>query len=188
MLIVTQTGLVLLWARPIRRLLARMSVWTAVVAINGVIMTLFLWHMVPVVIAASALYPTGIMPDLDVGSAGWFAFRPLWVISCGVSLVVLVAAFGWAERVSTMALPAVPQRLWVTALAVCGTAGACAGIGLLTVTGLQGEGPSGIPVTALATYVVGIALLAAVWATGRGRRRHAALDAPGIAESTHTGR
>lgn len=187
-LIVTQTGLALVLAPPMRRLLARVSVWTAVIAVNGVIMTLFLWHMVPVVIAALALYPTGIMPDPDVGSAAWFALRPVWLIACAVSLVVLVAAFGWAERMPVTAKPSVPQRRWRTALAVCGVVGACGGIGLLTVTGLQGDGPLGIPVSALVTYAAGIALLV-VSATECGRRRGDGLGVSGIAESsTHTGR
>jgi hypothetical protein len=61
------------------------------VAVNGVIMTLYLWHMVPVLVAALALYPTGVMPQPEAGSASWFAGRPVWVAACGLLLGVLVA-------------------------------------------------------------------------------------------------
>lgn len=175
-LIVAQAGLVLLLAGPARRVLTRTSVWAAVVAVNGVIMTLFLWHMVPVVVAASLLYPIGIMPDPAVGTAGWFALRPVWLMACAVALVVLVAVFGRVERLATGVRSPARQRLRTTALAVTGTAGAAAGIVLLTVTGLQGEGPLGVPLAAVTTYACGMAALVAVWAIDRGRRPGSCLD------------
>lgn len=174
-LILAQAGLVLLVAGPMRRLLARTSVWTVVVAVNGVIMTLFLWHMVPVV-AASLLYPIGIMPDPAVGTAGWFALRPVWLMACAVALVVLVAVFGRVERLAAGVRSPARQRLRTTALVVTGTAGAGAGIVLLTVTGLQGEGPQGVPLAAACTYACGMAALVAVWVIDRGRRPASCLD------------
>ena len=85
-LAVAHTGLVLLLAGPLRRWLVRRRVWMAVIAVNGVIMTLYLWHMVPVLVVALALYPTGVMPQPEIGSASWFAWRPVWVVACGLLL------------------------------------------------------------------------------------------------------
>lgn len=47
-----QTGLVLLLHGPVERWLTRPRLWTAVVAVNAVVLTVYLWHMVSVVIGA----------------------------------------------------------------------------------------------------------------------------------------
>lgn len=173
-LIVTQTGLLMLVAGRFRGWLDRPRVWAATIAINGMIMSLFLWHMVPVVAAALLLYPTGIFPGFDVGSVEWFALRPAWLAVCGVLLAGLVAVFGRFERPPPNR-PSPGSRRWSAAVAVAGAAAACLGIAQLTVTGLQGTGPLGLPITALGTYAVGVLMLAWVGHTstvtsfGRGR-------------------
>ncbi len=50
-LAITQTGLILLVRRPLGRWLQRPIVWLTVVTTNSVVLTLFLWHFVPVVVA-----------------------------------------------------------------------------------------------------------------------------------------
>lgn len=160
-LVVAHTGLVLVLAPTARRWLERPRIWTAVVAVNGVIMTVFLWHMVPVLVAGLALYPTGIMPGPEVGSAAWFALRPLWLAACGTALMILVAAVGRAERPRVPRPTAVAAGRGSTVLVVTGVVAASAGLAQLTTTGLQGDGPGGVPVAALVTYALGAALLAA---------------------------
>lgn len=166
----THLGLALLLAAPLRRWLRRRRVWTAVVAINGVIMTLYLWHMVPVLVAALTLYPTGLMPQPPIGSASWFAWRPVWVAVCAALLGVLVAVFSRVERprdtVSTTGPPraTTPTRPGSGRLAnawvLVGTAAACAGVVQFTVGGFQGTGPAGVPVMALVTYLTGVGAIA----------------------------
>jgi hypothetical protein len=185
-LAVAQTGLVLLLAGPLRRWLRRRRVWAAVIAVNGVIMTLYLWHMVPVLVVALALYPTGVMPQPEIGSASWFAWRPVWVAACGLLLVVLVAVFARFERPRGRASAATPSHARAVpaaergatrpavVLVLIGTAATCAGIFQLTIGGFQGAGPAGVPLAALITYLVG---LAAFWAARRLARTP--LPAPG---------
>jgi hypothetical protein len=110
-LAVAQTGLVLLLAGPLRRWLRRRA-WMPVIAVNGVIMTLHLWHMVPVLVVALALYPTGVMPQPEIGSTSWFAWRPVWVAACGLLLVVLVAVFARFERPRGRASTATLPHAW----------------------------------------------------------------------------
>jgi hypothetical protein len=189
-LAVAHTGLVLLLAGPLRRWLHRGRVWMAVIAVNGVIMTLYLWHMVPVLVVALALYPTGVMPQPEIGSASWFAWRPVWVAACGLLLGVLVAVFARFERprgrASTATLPAVPAAergaTRPVVLVLVGTAATCAGIIQLTVGGFQGAGPAGVPWAALLTYLVG---LVAFWAA---RRARPGQTAPAIQRSARRGR
>lgn len=166
-LIITHTGLALLLAAPVRRWLRRRRVWTVVVALNAAIMTIFLWHMVPVVVAALALYPTGIMPDPEIGAASWFALRPVWLAVCGLLLAGLVAIFVRAERPPPARSRAPGPETRPAVQAVLGVATTCAGIAMLTTTGLQGGGPAGLPLPALTTYAIGFALLATVPAARR---------------------
>jgi hypothetical protein len=71
-----QAGLVLAAERPVSRLLARPRPWRLVRRLNAMVMTVYLWHFVPVIIIAVAFYPTGVMPQPAVGSAEWWELRP----------------------------------------------------------------------------------------------------------------
>lgn len=65
---VAQVGLCLLAAPAVRRLLDREHVWRAVRHVGGASMTLYLWHMLPVLVVAAAFYLTGIAPEPAFGS------------------------------------------------------------------------------------------------------------------------
>ncbi len=92
-----EIGLALL-LRPIAvRWLARPRPWTAVVAVNSVIMTAFLWHLTVLVAAVAVLYPLGF-PQADVGTAAWWLLRIPWIGILLVLLAGLVAAIGGIER------------------------------------------------------------------------------------------
>jgi hypothetical protein len=163
-LIVSQIGLALLLAGPVRRWLDRPRAWAGVIAANAVVMTVFLWHMVPVVVAALALYATGVMPATEPGSWQWFALRPVWIAACAVVLAVLLVLFARVER-PRVRLRSTPLGRWAYGrggdlAVVAGVALIAAGILQLTVEGFQGAGPGGTPLLALATYGLGLALLA----------------------------
>ncbi|MFI6575866.1 acyltransferase [Nocardiopsis sp. NPDC050513] len=93
----TQTAVVLLLSRPARRLLRRPRPWTAVVAVNSVVLTVFLWHMSAAVVTGAALYGTGLLAQWPVGSAAWLLQRVPWLVSVALVLAVLVVAFGGVE-------------------------------------------------------------------------------------------
>ncbi|MDQ4124407.1 MAG: acyltransferase, partial [Actinomycetota bacterium] len=71
--------------------------WTAVVAANSMIMTVFLWHLTALLIGVLAFYPLGF-PQPEGGSPEWWLLRPLWLALLTVLLVPFVAAFGRFER------------------------------------------------------------------------------------------
>jgi hypothetical protein len=103
-----QFGLALLLRPAVDRWLARPRAWAAVVAANGMAMTVFLWHLTALVIVAAAALPAGLLAQPAAGSVGWWALRPVWVVLLGAALVPLVAAFARVElrRVVAPAMPA----------------------------------------------------------------------------------
>jgi fucose 4-O-acetylase-like acetyltransferase len=95
---VAQAGLALLLAPGLRRLLERDRVWRAVRPLGGVSMTLYLWHMLPVLVIAAGFYLTGLAPQPGYGSVGWWALRVPWLAVLGVVMVGVVVALRPVER------------------------------------------------------------------------------------------
>jgi fucose 4-O-acetylase-like acetyltransferase len=90
-------GVAMLFRERASRWLQRPRPWKAVVVLNSVIMTLFLWFMTAYLIAILGLWPLGFGREHVIGPRWWLE-RPLWVIVPGVILVGLVALFGKWER------------------------------------------------------------------------------------------
>ena len=92
-------GVVLL-VRPVAtRALQRRRLWTAVIAVNGSIMTIFLWHLTALAVGAALLLnPASPFPQPVVGTATWWMTRLPWLATMTIVLVALVAAFGRYER------------------------------------------------------------------------------------------
>ncbi|MEV0903311.1 acyltransferase family protein [Streptomyces hokutonensis] len=118
---VGQAGLALLLAPALRRLLERAQLWRLVRPLGGISMTLYLWHMLPVLIVAGAFYLTGLAPEPAYGSGSWWALRVPWLAVLGVVLVGVVGALGPLERALSVVyeltrpgdLPRRPWALWV---------------------------------------------------------------------------
>ncbi|HEY6566867.1 MAG TPA: acyltransferase [Actinomycetota bacterium] len=79
------------------RWLQRSRLWAATIAVNGVIMTLFLWHMTAFLLAVLILWPLGFGRDHD-STGRWWIERPLWIVVPATILLGLVAVFGRFER------------------------------------------------------------------------------------------
>ncbi|HEY6629063.1 MAG TPA: acyltransferase [Acidimicrobiia bacterium] len=94
---VYQVGLSMLLRPSLTKWLARKRPWSVVIAINSSIMTLFLWHLSALVIAASILLPLGF-PQPEMGSVQWWLTRPLWFGAAGLVLALLVFIWGRFER------------------------------------------------------------------------------------------
>jgi hypothetical protein len=75
----------------------RPNSWKAVIVINAVILTLFLWHMTAYVLAILLLFPHGFGHALD-STARWWAERPLWEATPAAILFALVSLLGRFER------------------------------------------------------------------------------------------
>lgn len=151
-LAVWQFALVLLVRPAVDRWLDRPRVWGAVVAANGVAMTVFLWHLTALVLVAAAVLPSGLMPQPPVGSAAWWAWRPMWVGVLALALVPLIAVFARVElrRVA----PPSPSAGWAALSALL----VAAGLAVLAKKGFVSPGmPMGLP-------VVGAGLVAGGWA------------------------
>ena len=92
-----QFGLAELVRPAVDRWLERPRVWAGVVLANGVAMTVFLWHLTALMIVAAVTLPSGLMPQPVVGSAAWWAWRPVWLLTLAVALVPLVWLFARVE-------------------------------------------------------------------------------------------
>jgi len=133
------TGLVVL-ARPlVTRWLARPRVWTSVVALNGVIMTVFLWHLTALLLAVFLLLPRGLFPQPAVGTGAWWLTRPLWFAVLLALLGGLVAIFGRLERPAPVPYAPSPTRTpaALQASAVAGVALVAVGVLGLALVGLS---------------------------------------------------
>jgi hypothetical protein len=155
-LAIVQGGLLLALQAPARRWLAGRKAWTATVAINGSIMTLFIWHLTATTLVVLAAYLAGgIGLRLEPGSAEWWWTRLPWVMANAIALAPLVVAFGGFERPrATKGPPAPAWRYVVGALLTC------AGLALLAAQGVGGYGRFGLNVWGLALAVAGIGLVA----------------------------
>jgi fucose 4-O-acetylase-like acetyltransferase len=158
-----QSGLVLAAEPVMSRLLRRPRPWRWVTRINATVMTVYLWHMVPVIIIAAGFYPAGLMPQPAIGTGQWWELRAAWFVLLTLVLVPLVMAVMWAER-PMVHLPAGVGRAgpWSPVLLVLGLAASMTSLARLAIGGFAPAGQ--LPVLALAAFAAG---LACILLTGR---------------------
>lgn len=125
-------------------------------------MTLYLWHMLPVLVVAAAFYLTGLAPEPAYGSAAWWGLRVPWLLVLGIVLAGVVWALrplerGLAllyERIRPDAVDATPDRgrpLW------CGLALSVTALTRFAVQGFAHDGR--FPVLPALGLALGTALL-----------------------------
>jgi fucose 4-O-acetylase-like acetyltransferase len=156
----TQIGLVLLIRPAAARWLARLGPWTVVVAVNSVVLTVFVWHMTAAAVAGAIVYPTGLMAQPSVDSAAWLWWRVPWLASAAVVLLGLVAVFGRIELCRPELVPMPPGRAR-TALVGLGLLGVLGGLMGVALAGRDYHGPGGLPPAAVLAYLAGAAALRA---------------------------
>ncbi|MFI5908193.1 acyltransferase family protein [Dactylosporangium sp. NPDC051541] len=127
-----QLGVVLLLRAPAARWLRRTRVWLTVVYGNGVVMTLFCWHLSAVFVVQGVLLLAGLKPPA-AGTAGWWGIFPVWIAACAVPLAALLLLFRWAERV-----PAPPPTGAGPVTAAAGVCLAAIGVFVVSQVGLDG--------------------------------------------------
>lgn len=154
-----QIGLMLLLRPLIRpRLEGNSSLWRAVVTGNLVIMSIFLWHVVPVVIIAVILTGLGVTLPGAPGSMVWLAFRLVWILMLGALLLPLVLFVRRGER-PPEALESVANRQGRSRLAlglgILGVASASAGLARLALEGFWAGQPTLIPVWGAVGFFAG---------------------------------
>jgi peptidoglycan/LPS O-acetylase OafA/YrhL len=98
-------GAVMLLRSRLTRWVQRPGAWKATIFANGMIMTLFLWHMTAYLIAILALWPLGLGREQD-STARWWLERPVWILVPGLLLAAIVALVGPFERPRRRPAPA----------------------------------------------------------------------------------
>ncbi|MBY0558960.1 acyltransferase [Hyphomicrobium sp.] len=155
-LAILQGGLILAAQRPARRWLDGRVPWTATVAINSCIMTLFIWHLTATTLVVLAAYLAGgIGLHAEPGSAEWWWMRIPWVLANAIALIPLILLFSRFERASTR--DGAPLPAWNYVLGAISTAG---GLVLLAAHGVGGYGWFGLNVWGLLLAFTGIGLVA----------------------------
>jgi len=97
-LTLAEVGLVMAARPAVNRWLAGRRPWSLTVAVSARIMTLFLWHLTALVIAAALLVLACGLPTPAAATGWWWLSKPLWIATAGAVLAVLVAGFGRAEN------------------------------------------------------------------------------------------
>ncbi|WP_229399979.1 acyltransferase family protein [Micromonospora okii] len=92
-----QLGLILLLRDPAERWLRRPRPWQAVIAVNSVVLTVFLWHLTAALLLVGLLDAVGLLPTPAAGTAAWYLWRVPWLLLLAVVLAGLVAVFGPVE-------------------------------------------------------------------------------------------
>jgi hypothetical protein len=86
-------GAAMLLRPRLARWLERPRPWKVTIAVNSVIMTLFLWHMTAFLLAVLVLWPFGVGHQTD-STLVWWLERLVWIAVPAAFLVLLVAIFG----------------------------------------------------------------------------------------------
>ena len=157
-----QIGLVLSLRSPMKRLLHRSRVWVSVVGANLVVMSAFLWHVVPVVILAVLLWRTGVDLPAPIGSAQWLGFRVVWVLMLAALLIPIVSVVGRFERppdaLEELSL-ASTGRGAAPGLGLAGLIAVSAGLARLALVGFWVAGEGAPPLWGLAGFFGGSILI-----------------------------
>ncbi|WP_128378059.1 acyltransferase family protein [Streptomyces cavernae] len=174
---VAQTGVCLLAEPTVRRLLDRERIWRVVRPVGGASMTLYLWHMLPVLVVAAAFYLTGLAPQPAFGSLAWWGLRVPWLLVLGGVMAGVMPALRLVERGPALLYERTRpelglRRSWPMWL------GLAASVAALARFAVRGFSPDGrFPVFPALGIVLGTALMVTL-------RRTATRRAPAVSRDT----
>ncbi|WP_083733712.1 acyltransferase [Sphingopyxis sp. KK2] len=137
---IAQTGLALALEKPARRMLDGLTAWTTVVLINGMIMTVYLWHLTAfVLVMVAAWLLGGIGLHEAPGSAEWWLARPVWFALYIVLLFPFILLFARYESGGKAAEGDVTHvRLILGMLMICTGLAMTAAISIASPLGVTG--------------------------------------------------
>ena len=157
----TQAGLVLAAAPAVNRALKSVRAQRVLAVANDNVMALYLWHMVPVVVVALAGYPTGLLPQPELGTSAWWLFRLEWVAILAVVAAVEMVFLYWGRKLFAAPVPTVTTPVPPALSAVLLIVGTVAIAAALTEIAILGFAPDGrFPVATAAWFIMGAALIA----------------------------
>ena len=154
-----QVGLVLALEPAGRKMLNSVRIWTATVLMNGMIMTIYLWHLTAFVLVMTVAWLAfgGVGLDSVPGTAAWWLSRPLWLGIYVLALLPLIMIFARHERSFG---PIRGGRTVPRLRAVLGVVAICAGLGATAgLTIASPDSVSGIRWWVVALPLVGAALM-----------------------------
>lgn len=167
---VTHTGLALALEGRARRLLDRHYVWALVVLVNGVIMTLYLWHAtVMVLLVGVATLPGDVGLGFVPNTPAWWATRLTWLLLLTGGLAAFVAVFGRVEARRIR-----PERAPPAWRSVAGAVALSVGLVVLSAGGIGGDNVLGVRAAPVLLALSGTLLVAA----GTGERRAGSSGSP----------
>lgn len=159
-----QFGLLLAVEAPMRRLLSGLRFWAATVLVNGMIMTVYLWHLTVLVIMVALAYAAGGFGlGIEPGSSEWWLTRPLWIGVLYVVLLPVATLLAALERRPRPADAPVPSA----ARQVVGAVLLCLGLALLALFGFGDTPLPGLDIAAFALALVGAFLSGVLWSSRR---------------------
>ncbi len=152
-LAIVQLGLLLAIERPMRRVLSGLKIWAATVLINGMIMTVYLWHLtVVILIVGLAAVSGGPGLGLVPGSSEWWLTRPVWIAFLYAILLPVPLLLAPFERRTRAARAPAAWRQVSGAIAIC------LGVALLGKFGFGNAPLPGLDIAAFLLVVAGAAI------------------------------
>ena len=155
-----QAGL-LVAAAPAVTARLRRARWLPQLALaNQNAMALYLWHMVPVVVVALACYPTGWLPQPELGSGTWWLWRLGWIVVLTLVTAGELTLLWFGRSFFARPTPAVAIRLparWSEPMLVAGTVLAAGALWRFSSTGFAPGGH--LPLPGMLSYAAGIILV-----------------------------
>ena len=150
-----QFGILLAVERPMRRALRKLRLWAAVVLINTMIMTVYLWHITVMIICIAVLYLAGGFGlGFEPGGEEWWLSRPIWISFLLVVLAPVALALSGFERRARRPDAPIPAP----AVQVIGAMLLCLGIAFLARYGYGGGPMPHFDLIAFGLVVVGSAV------------------------------
>ncbi len=149
---VFQFGLLLAIEGPMRRMLSSVTLWAATVLINGMIMTLYLWHITVLIVIVSLAYLAGgLGMGIEPGTDTWWMTRPLWIGVLYAVLLPVTLLMSPFERLARRAETPIPSAM----RQVGGALMICLGVAYLALFGFGSAPLPYLDIIAFFTVVVG---------------------------------
>jgi hypothetical protein len=158
---VTQAGIAMAVAPALNRLLRPRSLQRVLSIANSNVMSLYLWHMIPVVIVAIVGYPAGLLPQPAEGGMDWWLARLEWLAILSLVTAVEMMLLWWLRRVFAASLPTIGMPVterWAEPVMLGGAAMAAYGLAFLAAQGFAPDGQ--FPRVTAAVFAVGLILVA----------------------------
>jgi hypothetical protein len=158
---VTQAGIAMAVAPALNRLLRPRLLQRVLSIANSNVMSLYLWHMIPVVIVAIVGYPAGLLPQPPEGGVDWWLTRLEWLVILSLVTAVEMMLLWWLRRLFAAPLPTIGIPLaarWTEPVMLCGAAMAAYGLAFLAAQGFAPDGQ--FPWLTAAVFAVGLVAVA----------------------------